>query len=70
MPAVHIPSRDELAFAVNTARTCLPSPPRLAYYSGLGLLAVFDVLEWPVAVAIGIGAVVAQRAARRVQTRS
>jgi hypothetical protein len=39
----------------------LPPPGRLAFYGGLGLAAVVGVLDWPVAAAIGIGAVVARR---------
>jgi hypothetical protein len=63
MPSVPIPSvsaRDVL-FAANAAKSYLPSPPRLAYYAGLGLAAAFEVIEWPVAVAIGAGTVVAGR---------
>ncbi len=43
----------------------LPPPDRMVFYSGLGLAAVVGVLDWPVAAAIGIGAVVARRAASR-----
>jgi hypothetical protein len=68
-PDVHLPDRDDLAGAVNTVRETvwenLPSREQMAYYGGLGLLAVFAVIEWPVAAAIGVGTLVAQRANER-----
>ena len=33
----------------------IPRPEHLAYYTALGLLAAFEVIEWPVAVAICVG---------------
>ncbi|WP_157877382.1 hypothetical protein [Streptomyces odonnellii] len=42
----------------------LPPPKRLAFYGGLGALAVLGALDWPVAVAIGAATVVA-RSGRR-----
>lgn len=42
-------------------RVRLPPPERLVYYAGLGLLAVFEVVEWPVALVIGIGHVLADQ---------
>ncbi|ABW11955.1 hypothetical protein Franean1_3092 [Parafrankia sp. EAN1pec] len=38
----------------------LPSPGKSAYYLGLGVLAVGEVVEWPVAAAIAAGTYVAQ----------
>lgn len=38
----------------------LPSPGKTAYYAGLGLLAVTEVIEWPVVAAIAAGTYVAQ----------
>lgn len=43
----------------------LPPPGRLAFYGGLGAAAVFGLIDWPVAAAIGIGTVVARRAVGR-----
>jgi hypothetical protein len=40
----------------------LPSAERVAFYGGLGAAAVFGVLEWPVAVAIGLGTAIAHHA--------
>jgi hypothetical protein len=38
----------------------LPSPRRLAFYGGLGALAVTGLIDWPVAAAIGVATVVAR----------
>ncbi len=35
---------------------------RLAWYLGLGLMAVFDVIEWPLAIVIAVGHEIAHRA--------
>ena len=51
----------ELGHAARGAASFLPPPERLAYYAGLGALAAFQVIEWPVAVAIGAGTAVAGR---------
>lgn|SRR5690606_32811306 len=47
--------------AANTARSVL-QPKRIVYYGGLAVLAVFEVIEWPVAAAIGAGMAVAESA--------
>jgi hypothetical protein len=51
----------ELGQVARGAASFLPPPERLAYYTGLGALAAFQVIEWPVAVAIGAGTAVAGR---------
>ncbi|MEV7680027.1 hypothetical protein AB0O64_15935 [Streptomyces sp. NPDC088341] len=38
----------------------MPPPKRLAFYGGLGALAILGAVDWPVAVAIGAAAVVAR----------
>lgn len=45
----------------------LPPPGRLAFYGGLGAAAVFGVIDWPVAAAIGLATVVARRAVGRTE---
>ncbi|WP_285773578.1 hypothetical protein [Microtetraspora sp. NBRC 13810] len=69
MPEMHMPdmrmprvNRQEVGHAVDVARSFLPPPERIVYYGGLGALAVFGLLEWPVAAAIGAGTLIAQRA--------
>lgn len=44
----------------------LPKPTltRIAWFGGLTVAGVVGVLEWPVAVAVGVGSVVAERLAR------
>jgi hypothetical protein len=44
----------------------LPDPERLAYYGGLTALAMFGILDWPVAMALGIGHVLAEQHRNRV----
>ncbi|GAT67339.1 hypothetical protein HS048_23260 [Planomonospora sp. ID91781] len=54
----------EVGRVVGAARAFLPALPpreRLAYYGGLGALAAFGLIEWPVAAAIGVGTVIARR---------
>ncbi|MCH5642755.1 cation-translocating P-type ATPase [Gordonia sp. ABSL49_1] len=36
-------------------RISVPSPDQLAFYGALGLLAVLEVIDWPVALAVGVG---------------
>ncbi|QFZ21701.1 hypothetical protein [Saccharothrix syringae] len=45
------------------------APSQVLYFAGLGLLALFELVEWPVALAIGAGTLVAGRAARRGAVR-
>ncbi|WP_190813286.1 hypothetical protein [Saccharopolyspora pogona] len=61
-PEMHIPGQENVAGVVNTVRKNLPPPGQLAYYGVLGALAALSLIEWPVAAAIGVGTVVAQRA--------
>lgn len=63
LPHIELPhvSRQDVGQAVGIARTFLPPPERLAYYGGLGALAVFGLIDWPVAAAIGAGTMIAQR---------
>ena len=56
-----IPTGEDLSNAADTVRSYLPSRQMTAWFGGLGLLAAFSVIEWPVAAAIGVGTVVARR---------
>ena len=38
----------------------LPSPKQLAFYGGIAALAVFGVVDWPVAVVLGVGHLLAE----------
>jgi hypothetical protein len=44
----------------------LPPPEKLVYYAALGLLAVFEVVEWPIALVIGSGHLLADQAHRKL----
>jgi hypothetical protein len=46
----------------SAVRRHLPPTDKLLYYAGLGALAVFDLVSWPVAATIGGGVWVASRA--------
>jgi hypothetical protein len=39
----------------------LPPPQHLAFYGGLAALAAVEIIEWPVAVALGIGKALADQ---------
>jgi hypothetical protein len=51
----------EVVEATQAVRERLPEPGRLAYYAGLGALAVVGAVSWPVAGAIGVGVWLAGR---------
>ena len=48
----------ELPEGLGTVR--LPSPKRLAFYGGIVALAAFGILDWPVALVIGAGHLLAE----------
>jgi hypothetical protein len=63
-PDLHLPrfgqrEAGEAAGAVAATARSL-SPAELAYYAGLGLLAVVELIEWPVALAVGVGTALAR----------
>ena len=46
------------SFSLNlpmVGKVSVPPPEQLAYYGGLALLAVFEIIDWPVAVAVAAG---------------
>jgi hypothetical protein len=61
LPHVRTPSRAELTRALRTVRSVLPSTKQVVYFGGLALAAAFEVIEWPVAAAIGVGTALAGR---------
>jgi hypothetical protein len=38
----------------------LPEPKRLAFYGGIATLAAFGIVDWPVAIVLGIGHLLAE----------
>lgn len=54
--------REAETFAIELpilGRLNVPRPEQLAYYGGLALLAAFDLIDWPVAVAVAAGHILA-----------
>ncbi|MGW4487455.1 hypothetical protein ACWEOE_26860 [Amycolatopsis sp. NPDC004368] len=61
LPRVQMPARNEISAALDTARSYLPPPRQMIYFGALGVLTAVELIEWPVAVAIGVGTTVAGR---------
>jgi hypothetical protein len=54
--------REGETFAVNlpiVGQVEIPRPEQLAYYGGLAALAAFELIDWPVAVVIAAGHILA-----------
>jgi hypothetical protein len=47
----------------------LPRPEHLAYYGGLAALAAFSLIDWPIAIVLAAGDVLAENARTRVTRR-
>jgi hypothetical protein len=61
--------RDADTFAVNlpvVGRVRIPRPDQLAYYGALAGLAALEIIDWPIALAIGAGHVLASSHHNRV----
>jgi hypothetical protein len=61
VPDVHPPSLEELGWAVDGARSILPSGKSMMFFGGLAATAIAGVIEWPVAAAIGVGTALASK---------
>lgn len=67
---VHMPmSGRGVANAGKAVTSSVPAPEGLVYYAGLGALTAFGVVEWPVALAIGVGVGIARRRGRSGERR-
>ncbi len=56
--------RDAESFAVTlplVGRVTIPRPDQLAYFGGLAVLAALEIIEWPVALIIASGHVLADQ---------
>jgi xanthosine utilization system XapX-like protein len=61
--------REARTFAVNLpvlGRVRVPRPEQLAFYGALGALAAVEIIEWPVALVLGIGHALMQNEHNRV----
>lgn len=62
---VPVPGLSVVGDVGRVAAAYLPPPDRLAFYGGLAAAAAIGILDWPVAAAVGLGTMVARRAAAR-----
>ena len=60
-PEVRVPGREDVTSAANAVRAQLPSRDHALFYGALGLSAAFAVIDWPVALAIGVGTALVSR---------
>ncbi|GIH25876.1 hypothetical protein Aph01nite_41860 [Acrocarpospora phusangensis] len=66
-PHMHMPRMDDswaghmMDMGKSMGKSIVPTPEHIVYYGGLGALAVFGAIEWPVAAAIGVGTMIASR---------
>ena len=61
--------REAQTFAVNLpvlGRVRVPRPEQLAFYGALGALAAVEIIEWPVALVLGVGHALMQNEHNRV----
>ncbi|OBJ69156.1 hypothetical protein [Mycobacterium sp. 1274756.6] len=61
--------REGESFALNlpvVGEVAVPPPEQLAYYGGLALLATFELIEWPVALVIAAGHLMAANQRSRI----
>jgi hypothetical protein len=66
-PDLHLPSRGEAGAAARGVAAFLPSPKTALYFGGLAVTAALEIIEWPVAVAIGVGTALASRGGTRLE---
>ncbi|HEX2296984.1 MAG TPA: hypothetical protein VHH34_00450, partial [Pseudonocardiaceae bacterium] len=56
LPQVRVPSMQEVSSAAQAVQSYLPSGRKALYFGGLAAMTAFQIIEWPVALAIGAGA--------------
>jgi hypothetical protein len=47
-------------------RVTLPQPDTLIYFFGVGMLAVLELVDWPIALILGAGGLLTDRQTRRL----
>lgn len=60
----HVPAPPAVGAVAEAGRSVashLPPRDQLVFYGGLGAMAAFNVISWPVAAAIGVGTAIARR---------
>lgn len=61
--------RDAQSFSVSlplVGRVQVPRPEQLAFYGALGALAAVEIIDWPVALVLGVGHALMQNEHSRV----
>ncbi|MFE5816172.1 hypothetical protein [Streptomyces sp. NPDC056479] len=53
--AEHAVARHSVTFDVFGAHIELPPVDQLAFLTGVGVLAAFEIIDWPVALVLGVG---------------
>lgn len=61
LAGVVVPAAQTATHAAGVVKGYLPPRDRLLFYTALGLGAAFEVIQWPVAVAVGAGTWIARR---------
>lgn len=64
-PDVQLPGWQQVNSAADSVRSQLPSRDQALFYGGLAAGAAFSLIEWPVAVAIGVGNALVTRNVQR-----
>lgn len=65
--ARQVERREHLAISLPfVGQVKLPHPQDLAFYAGVGALVAVELLEWPAAVALGVGHALTSRSHNRV----
>ncbi|GAB2751570.1 hypothetical protein GCM10027174_28030 [Salinifilum aidingensis] len=57
-PDMRLPGRQDVTSAAETVRAQLPSTKHALFYGGLAAGTALSLIEWPVALAIGLGTAV------------
>jgi hypothetical protein len=61
--------REAESFAVNlpgVGRVAIPRPEKLAYFGALAILAAVEIIDWPIALVIAAGHVLAENQHNRI----
>lgn len=70
LPSPRVSTENNVGAAVKSVRPALLPPGELAYYGGLGLMAVFGLVEWPVAGVLAFGTMIARAGRESSQARA
>ncbi|MGP4016135.1 hypothetical protein [Saccharopolyspora sp. 5N708] len=66
---IPLPNRANITSAAETVRGQLPSRDQAMFYGGLAAGVAFSLIEWPVALAIGVGNALMRRTVQQQGTK-